>query len=143
MDVDSGMKPQRGISALGEDRAPMALTRVLHLLRLLAERPGGLSLAPLSAALDAPKTSVLSLLRGLTAHGYLQRSDGVYRLGPESLALGALLVAARQAEAPERRTPRAPQSSASACFDAMRQQVLQGGPRRAARRNSNMEAPSQ
>lgn len=120
----------------------MALTRVLHLLRLLAERPGGLSLAPLSAALEAPKTSVLSLLRGLTSHGYLQRSDGVYRLGPESLALGALLVAARQPE-PERRAPRTPQSSASACFEAMRQQVLQGGPGRAARRNSHMEAPSQ
>ncbi|UUX97372.1 helix-turn-helix domain-containing protein [Aquabacterium sp. J223] len=143
MNIDSGTRPPCGLVALGEDRAPMALTRVLHLLRLLAERPGGLSLAPLSAALDAPKTSVLSLLRGLTARGYLQRSDGVYRLGPESLSLGALLVSARQPAAPARRAPRAPQSSASACFDAMRQQVLQGGPRRAARRNSDMDATSQ
>lgn len=141
MDVIIGTNPQR--NTLGDDRAPMALTRVLHLLRLLADRPGGLSLAQLSAALGAPKTSVLSLLRGLTAHCYLQRSDGLYRLGPESLALGAQLVAARPGEAVERRAPRPPQSSASACFDAMCQQVLQGGPHRAGRRTASMRAPRQ
>ena len=141
MDVNSGAKPQR--NTLGEDRAPMALTRVLHLLRLLADRPGGLSLAQLSAALEAPKTSVLSLLRGLTAHCYLQRRDGLYRLGPKSLTLGAQLVAVRQSDAPERAAPRAPQSSASACFDAMCQQVLQGGPHRARRRNASMTGSRQ
>ncbi|AEB84233.1 helix-turn-helix domain-containing protein [Alicycliphilus denitrificans] len=141
MDLNSGANPQR--NTLGEDRAPMALTRVLHLLRLLADRPGGLSLAQLSAALEAPKTSVLSLLRGLTAHCYLQRKDGLYRLGPESLAMGAQLVAARQSEAAERRAPRAPQSSSSACFDAMCQQVLQGRPHRTVRRDHHMEAARQ
>ena len=62
MDVNIGAQPQR--NAVAEDLAPMALTRGLHLLRLLADQPGGLSLAQLSAALQAPKTSVLSLLRG-------------------------------------------------------------------------------
>ncbi|HEV7912721.1 MAG TPA: helix-turn-helix domain-containing protein [Albitalea sp.] len=119
----------------------MALTRVLQLLRLLAERPGGLALAPLSVALQAPKTSVLSLLRGLTAHGYLERSDTVYRLGAESLALGTLLASARSGGAAPGRRPQPPECSGSACFDALRQQVLQdGGARRAARRNSNLEA---
>jgi DNA-binding IclR family transcriptional regulator len=74
--------------------SPMALTRVLQLLRLLADAPAGLALAPLCVAMAAPKTSVLSLLRGLTAQGYLQRSDTVYQLGPEAFALGAALVAA-------------------------------------------------
>ena len=53
-----------------------------------------MALAPLCVSMNAPKTSVLSLLRGLTAHGYLQRSDAVYRLGPESFSLGASLVSA-------------------------------------------------
>lgn len=77
-----------------QDGAPMALTRVLRLLRLLADQPAGLALASLCVAMNAPKTSVLSLLRGLTAHGYLQRSGTVYRLGSESFSLGASLVSA-------------------------------------------------
>ncbi|WP_232834381.1 IclR family transcriptional regulator [Rhodoferax ferrireducens] len=76
------------------DGSPMALTRVLRLLQLLADQPAGMALASLCVAMNAPKTSVLSLLRGLTAHGYLQRSDTVYRLGPESFSLGASLVSA-------------------------------------------------
>lgn len=74
---------------------PMALTRVLRLLRLLADHPAGLALTPLCVAMNAPKTSVLSLLRGLTAHAYLQHDDAIYRLGPESFSLGASLVSAR------------------------------------------------
>ena len=73
----------------------MAVTRVLRLLRILADHPAGLALTPLCVAMNAPKTSVLSLLRGLTAHGYLQRSNEVYGLGPESFSLGASLVSAR------------------------------------------------
>ena len=74
---------------------PMALTRVLQLLRLLADQPAGLALTPLCVTMNAPKTSVLSLLRGLTAHSYLQHDDAIYRLGPESFSLGASLVSAR------------------------------------------------
>ncbi len=74
---------------------PMALTRVLQLLRILADHPAGLALTPLCVAMNAPKTSVLSLLRGLTAHSYLQHDDAIYRLGPESFSLGASLVSAR------------------------------------------------
>ena len=81
------------------EAAPMALTRVLQLLRLLADHPDGLALATLCVAMKAPKTSVLSLLRGLTAQGYLQRSDAVYTLGPGSFSLGAALVSARSLDA--------------------------------------------
>ena len=77
------------------DGSPMAVTRVLRLLRILADHPAGLALTPLCMVMNAPKTSVLSLLRGLTAHGYLQRSNEVYGLGPESFSLGASLVSAR------------------------------------------------
>ena len=45
----------------------MAVTRVLRLLRILADHPAGLALTPLCLVLNAPKTSVLSLLHGLTA----------------------------------------------------------------------------
>lgn len=72
----------------------MSLARVLQLLQLLAEQPPGMALAELCVSMHAPKTSVLSLLRGLTAHGYLQRSGAVYRLGPASFSLGAALVSA-------------------------------------------------
>lgn len=72
----------------------MSLARVLQLLRLLADQPPGMALAELCVSMHAPKTSVLSLLRGLTAHGYLQRSGAVYRLGPASFSLGAALVSA-------------------------------------------------
>ncbi|MBI2748800.1 MAG: IclR family transcriptional regulator [Burkholderiales bacterium] len=73
----------------------MAVTRVLRLLRILADHPDGLALTPLCVAMNAPKTSVLSLLRGLTEHGYLQHDNAIYRLGPESFSLGASLVSAR------------------------------------------------
>ncbi len=88
------VRRERASAAPRPAGSPMALTRVLQLLRLLADAPAGLALAPLCVAMNAPKTSVLSLLRGLTAQGYLQRSDTVYRLGPESFALGSALVAA-------------------------------------------------
>jgi len=77
------------------DAAPAALKRVLRTLRLLADDPDGLTLSQLKAQIEAPKTSVHSLLQGLTAAGYLQRHDSLYRLGPASFVLGAALVAAR------------------------------------------------
>lgn len=77
------------------DPTPMALARVLGLLKLLAEVPDGLSLAQLHAQLPAPKTSVHALLRGLVAEGYLQRTGAQYRLATQSFVLGAALLAAR------------------------------------------------
>ncbi len=94
MSTSLAVRRERSGVAPRLDGSPMALTRVLRLLRLLADQPAGLALASLCVAMNAPKTSVLSLLRGLTAHGYLQRSGTAYRLGPESFSLGASLVSA-------------------------------------------------
>lgn len=77
------------------DPAPMSHARVLLALRVLADDPDGLTLSQLKEQLGAPKTSVHSLLRGMTAAGYVQRHDSLYRLGVESFVLGAALVAAR------------------------------------------------
>lgn len=73
----------------------MSHARVLLALRVLADDPDGLTLSQLKDQLAAPKTSVHSLLRGMTAAGYVQRHDSLYRLGVESFVLGAALVAAR------------------------------------------------
>lgn len=81
--------PRRG------ETAPMAPARVLRVLRLLADQPDGLTLAQLVAQIGVPKTSLYSLLHGLTAEGFVGRHDALYRLGPESFVLGAALVAAR------------------------------------------------
>lgn len=64
------------------------VNRVAALLELAAAHPRGIRLADGVAALDAPTSSVHSLLRGLVAVGYLHESDGRYRVGP---ALGILL----------------------------------------------------
>jgi DNA-binding IclR family transcriptional regulator len=73
----------------------MAMARVLHTLRLLANEPEGLTLTQLISRLDAPKTSIHAILKGLATEGYLQRQDLSYRLGPKSYLLGAAIVAAR------------------------------------------------
>ena len=82
-------------SAARLDAAPMSLSRVLNLLRLLAEEPAGLTLAQLHPMRGAPKTSVHALLRGLVGEGYVQRDGAIHRLGPQSFVLGAALLSAR------------------------------------------------
>lgn len=77
------------------DAAPMSLSRVLGLLRLMAAEPAGISLSRLHQDLGAPKTSVHALLRGLVEEGYAQRDGATYKLGPQSFVLGAALVSAR------------------------------------------------
>jgi len=78
---------------------------VVDILELLAASPDGLVLRDVSARLEAPKSSLLPLLRALTARGYIaQGLAGQYRLGPGAMDLGgaapgptALLDAARPA----------------------------------------------
>jgi DNA-binding IclR family transcriptional regulator len=85
---------QRVLPDPGE-AGPMAVARVLRVLRALADHPEGLTLAQLNVRLDVPKTSLHALLLGLVGENYLQRSDIAYRLGAESFALGASLLSAR------------------------------------------------
>jgi DNA-binding IclR family transcriptional regulator len=67
------------------------VSRVMTILEWVAAAPTGVRLAELAAALDAPRSSVHGLVKGLVATGYLREEDGAYVLGP---AVGALLVAA-------------------------------------------------
>jgi len=63
---------------------------VVDILELVAASTEGLALRDVSARLEAPKSSLLPLLRALTARGYLaQGRAGEYRLGPGALDLGA------------------------------------------------------
>ena len=66
-----------------------AANRVVDILELVARSRDGLPLREVSAELEAPKSSLLPLLRALTARGYLEQSRaGEYRLGSRALALG-------------------------------------------------------
>ena len=72
------------------DGGHRAANRVVDILELLARSHEGLALREVSAELEAPKSSLLPLLRALTSRGYLaQGRAGEYRLGPGALALGA------------------------------------------------------
>jgi len=69
----------------------------MDILELLAAAPDGLPLREVSAQLEAPKSSLLPLLRALTARGYLaQGRAGEYRLGPSVIDLGATAPAQRE-----------------------------------------------
>jgi DNA-binding IclR family transcriptional regulator len=79
------------------DGGHRAANRVVDILELLASRPDGLALRDVSAQLAAPKSSLLPLLRALTARGYLAHGRaGEYRLGPGVLELGVASPASRE-----------------------------------------------
>jgi DNA-binding IclR family transcriptional regulator len=67
------------------------VSRVTTILERVSAARTGVRLAELAAALDAPRSSVHGLVKGLVATGYLREEDGGYVLGP---AVGALLMAA-------------------------------------------------
>lgn len=69
--------------------AHRAAARVVDILELVVDARDGLALRELSARLEAPKSSLLPLLRTLTARGYLEQGPlGEYRLGRKALELG-------------------------------------------------------
>lgn len=69
------------------------MSRVTNIMELAAGSETGIRLPELSAALDAPRSSIHSLVKGLVANGYLREDAGSYTIGP---AVGALLAAPRQ-----------------------------------------------
>ena len=72
-------------------KGPRSPTRVMHLLEELASNSDGLTLAKLSARLDTPKTSLLSLLRSLEAEDYIEVQNKTYQLGAKAFRLGNLI----------------------------------------------------
>jgi DNA-binding IclR family transcriptional regulator len=85
---------------LNEDRhssSPQSVTRVIQILEALCASPTPISLAHLSRILDAPKSSIAALLRGLAEADFVAASEGgAYRLGPSAFGLGSALLAARR-----------------------------------------------
>src|SRR5207244_7917964 len=74
-----------------------ATNRVVDILELVAASADGLALRDVSAQLEAPKSSLLPLIRALTARGYLAHGRaGEYRLGRGALDLGAAVPAQRE-----------------------------------------------
>lgn len=74
-------------------KAHRTVSRVTDILETVAAaQPGGVRLHELSLALDAPKSSVFGLVKGLVAKGYLVEENGHYLLGP---ALNHLLAVER------------------------------------------------
>jgi DNA-binding IclR family transcriptional regulator len=76
--------------------SPQSVTRVIRILEALCVSPTPMSLAHLSRALEAPKSSIAALLRGLTEADFVVSSEGAYRLGPSALGLGSALLEARR-----------------------------------------------
>lgn len=72
-----------------ETKAPehRTVSRVMAILELAASEPGGVRLADLATRMDAPKSSLHGLVRGLAATGYLREAEGRYVLGPAVLML--------------------------------------------------------
>jgi DNA-binding IclR family transcriptional regulator len=77
---DSGPRPVSGI----EHRT---VSRIATILETVAADPRGVRLSQLSEVLNAPKSSVFSLVKGLVRTGYLNEDGGVYVLGPAVHAL--------------------------------------------------------
>ena len=73
-------------------REHRTVSRVTTILEAAGQSPDGVRLAGLASLLDAPKSSVHGLLKGLVATGYLEEQAGVDRLGP---ALDVLVVSER------------------------------------------------
>lgn len=65
-----------------QTKGPKAITRVLDLLKLLAGKQDGMSLAEISPAMSVPKSTLIDTLRGLCDLRYLIQQEGRYRLGP-------------------------------------------------------------
>ncbi|MBE9375902.1 IclR family transcriptional regulator [Saccharopolyspora sp. HNM0983] len=72
----------------GHAKQHRTVSRVTTILETVAADPRGVRLSALAEVLDAPKTSVHGLVKGLVATGYLREQQGCYLLGP---AVGALL----------------------------------------------------
>jgi IclR family acetate operon transcriptional repressor len=75
-----------------DDAGPRSLIRTLRIIEHISAAPEGATLARMSVELDAPKSSLLGLLRPLCGYGYIVNTDGRYLLGPASYRLGVSIM---------------------------------------------------
>jgi len=74
----------------GDAKEHRTVSRVTNILELVARSENGTRFADLAAAIDAPRSSVHVLIKGLVANGYLHDEGGRYTIGS---AVRALLAA--------------------------------------------------
>lgn len=79
-----------------EGSAARSSARLIGVFEALARSEEGMSLAELSLALGAPKSSLLGQLRAMVSASYLAHAHGLYRLGPRSFRLAADILAVRR-----------------------------------------------
>lgn len=82
--------------SLRSGQSPQSVTRVIRVLEALCAADGPVSLADLSRAVGAPKSSLAALLRGLADEDFVVPAEGAWRLGPGAFGLGSALVEARR-----------------------------------------------
>lgn len=88
----SGEDPNEGRHVASAVNGHRTVSRVTAILEAVATEPDGVRLTALTELLEAPKSSVFSLVKGLVNEGYLREESGRYHIGP---AIAALLVAER------------------------------------------------
>lgn len=78
--------------------SPRSALRLLQLLQILADNPNGQSLAALAKKMTppTPKSSVLNLLRSLTANRFVEQNENGYRLSQQSFQLASAILAHRE-----------------------------------------------
>ncbi|MBL4740657.1 MAG: IclR family transcriptional regulator [Sneathiella sp.] len=90
-------KPLEAASASTGRGAPQSVGRIFAILDVLSTNTKGASLSELAVHLDAPKTSLVGLLTGLTDEKCLVRDDGGrYSLGPRFISLAMRAVSGRE-----------------------------------------------
>jgi DNA-binding IclR family transcriptional regulator len=73
--------PEQDLSADEQAGGHRGVERIARILEVAAATPGGVRLIDAATMLDAPRSSIHSLLKGLTWVGYLEERDGRYVIG--------------------------------------------------------------
>lgn len=79
----------------GPSEGPRAVMRILKILETIGQARGPETLAHIAREIEAPRSSVLNLLRELAQHGYVAASGGRYGLGPNSFRLATTIAGQR------------------------------------------------
>lgn len=80
---------------------PRSILRLLQVFASLSAHPEGQTLAQLCHGLSLPKTTLFTMLKVLESAGYLAHDGGVYRIGPQAVALGAAMAGSPAAHFPD------------------------------------------
>ena len=96
MRQESNPREASEIAAAADGAVARSAMRLMALFEALAKSEEGISLAELSTTTNAPKSSLLGILRSMVALGYMEHARGLYRLGPKAFRLAADILAIRR-----------------------------------------------